>query len=380
MKCKDFDELLHLYLDGELKEKESKKIEEHLLACQRCSEKLQELKSLEEKAKGIKIAEPSAIYWKTFTQEVRNKIILRKKKPFWAKFRSSWESFFIYSPSKLKIAAGIASVLLVFIIGKLYWDYQGKDLERIRSERMEKALSSQAPQKVEFQAPMVKDTTIVESQPEEPTFAESVSIIPEEKVEKKITEELKRGKISAPDSTKEFPKVETKPSEQVTSPTLVRKIDLEEIGGPPSLQETTLQVQKSSVEKSAIKMAVDQPIKPEKFGKGLYFISGTRYYKVDEVYIRALTEKDTSVTADTLKKVIASWKEYIEKNPESEWLAKGTDQLAISFQLLFLKTKEESLLQEGIELLNRYKEFIIDQKTKDELNKKIKDLDALKKK
>jgi hypothetical protein len=379
LKCEDFDKLLHLYFDGELKEKEFEKIEEHLLSCQRCAEKLQELKNLEEEVKGIKMIEPSGTYWKTFTEEVRNKIILSRKKSFWAKIKSGWESFFYYSPAKLRIAAGIASVLLVFIIGKLYWDYKGKELEEIRSLRMEKSLSSHVPKKVEYTAPAIKESVQVGNQIKESTIVEQKLPLPEEKAQDKTKKEARQGKIIVPESTitvtAERPIIE----KGVTAN--LRTISESDLSlKSPSVPETTIQVQKLPEEKKAIKVLAEQTISTKKIGEELYPSEGVRYYMPVKTWIRALNEKDTLVEVDTLKKVITSWKEFFEKKQKPEWIPEGFSQIAIAYQLLFLKTKDQVLLQEGIELLKKYNESATDQKIKEEVGKKIEELENLKKK
>ena len=184
MKCEDFDKLVHLYFDGELDAGKSKEIEEHLLTCQNCAAKLQELKKLEEGAKSIRMPELSPDYWKTFAERVRNEIILRRRKSIWARLKSGWESFFFYSPVKLRITAGIASVLLVFIVGKLYWDYKGKELERIRSERMEKVLSPQVQKKTEILAPAINESLQEGEQAKELTLSKPQILQTKEKVSK----------------------------------------------------------------------------------------------------------------------------------------------------------------------------------------------------
>ncbi|MCJ7497948.1 MAG: zf-HC2 domain-containing protein [candidate division Zixibacteria bacterium] len=379
LKCEDFDRLLHLYFDGELKGKEFKEIEEHLLSCQRCAEKLQELKSLDEKVKKIKMPEPSGTYWKIFTEEVRNKIILSRKKSFWAKLKSGWESFFYYSPAKLRIAAGIASVLLVFIIGKLYWDYKGKELEQYKSDRMEKILSSQVPKKVEYTAPAIKESTQVGNQIKESTIVEQKSPLPEEKAQDKTKKEAGRGKIIVPESTitvtAERPKIEKGVIENLRIATQA-EIAIK----PPSVPETTIQVQKSPEEKDILKITAERALSTAKMDKKLSTSEGRIYYMPVKSWVRALNENDTTIDTDTLKKVIISWKEYFEKKPVSEWAPEGITQIEIAYQLLFLKTKDEVLLHDGIELLKKYEESVIDQKIKDELNKNIEKLEALKKK
>lgn len=405
MRCEDFDKLIHLYFDGELDAGKSKEIEEHLLTCQRCAAKLQELKKLEESAKGIRMPELSPDYWKTFAERVRNEIILRRRKSIWARLKSGWESFFFYSPVKLRIAAGIASILLVFIIGRLYWNYRGKELEKIRSEKVEKVLIPQTQKKVEALAPAVKESLQVEKQPKElilskpktvrpegktsevPAPQESVSTISKEKIQEKKIEETTQGilKTQVGFVTKESVSDSLhlhvrggragEVSNIVSSPESVSVA----LAKPKTVSETTLYVQKLPEEKltGATTLRATTAAKKD---EGLYPAESIRYYKVDTNWVRALTEKDTLVEADTLKKVISTWKEYFEKKPALEWAPEGFSQVKIAYELLFLKTNDESLRQEGVKLLKQYQDSVTDQKTKDELTKNIFKLEALKKK
>lgn len=378
MKCEDFEKLLHLYLDGEINEKSSKEIEEHLLTCQSCAEKLRELKNLETEARRIKLPEPSPAYWENFTREVRNKIILRRKKSIWSKIKSGWESLFLFSPSRLRIAAGIASVLLVFIVGKLYWDYRGGELEKIRTERMEKALSTPIQEEPEKPAPAMKESSQVEDQ-KEIVLSAPATPPAEEKIQEEKAIQTGEGKTQALQSstadTAEKPKIEEKAAEELTLATQA------ELANPPvGVQETTIHVQGLSDKKKAIKMAAEQTVSGRKADIGLYPGEGIRYYKVGENWVRVLSDNDTLVEADTLKKVITLWNEFFKEKPESEWVPEGFSQLKTGYQLLFLKTGEGSLLKEGIKLLDKLKESAVEQKIKDEINGKITELEALEKK
>lgn len=396
MKCEDVDKLLHLYFDGELDAGKSKEIEEHLQTCQACAAKLKELANLAEGAKRIKMPEPSPDYWKSFTEEVRNKIILRRRKSFWAKIKSGWESFFFYSPLKLRIAAGIASILLVFIIGKLYWDYKGKELEKIRSEKMEKVLIPQTQQKVEALAPAVKESLQVVEQKEKTTFTGSKMSPVEEKIaqvptpsESAISSIGEKGEEKAK-QTGEGTSSEHKKAITVTAerPVIEKGVTAnlrtitqsEMVTRWPTLPETTLYVRKLPDQQN-VKLSggtlVSTPMATEDRSHPPEML---RYYRLDNNWVRSLTENDTLVEADTLRKVISCWKEYFEKKPVSEWAPEGFSQVKIAYELLFLKTSDESLRQEGVKLLKQYKDSVTDQKTKDELTKNIFELEALKKK
>jgi len=415
LKCEDFDKLIHLYFDGELDAGKSIEMEEHLLTCQNCAAKLLELKKLGESAKGIRLPELSPEYWKTFAERVRNEIILRRRKSFWAKIKSGWESFFFYSPFKLRIAAGVASILLVFIIGKLYWDYKGKELERVRSERIEKALSIPAQQKPELQIPAVMESLQTKKPVKETTFVKPKPPVAEQKALQISTpsESIssvrveKSAELQAPfesvisvagekaQGEKEKEAGESKTSELKKSITVtaerpkiekgvtanLRTVTQAEMAmKPPSLPETILYVQKLPEEKRTGATTAHRTTTAAKKDEGLYPAESVRYYKADTSWVRALAEKDTLVEADTLKKIISAWKEYFEKKPVSGWVPEGFSQIKNGYELLFLKTSDDSLRQAGIKLLKQYKDSVTDQKTKDDLTKKIFGLEALKKK
>jgi len=395
LKCEDVDKLLHLYFDGELDTGKSKEIEEHLQTCQACAAKLQELEKLEEGARGIRMPEPSSEYWKSFTERVRNEIIVRRRKPIFARLKSGWESFFFYSPVKLRIATGIASILLVFIIGKLYWDYKGKELEKIRSERMERVLSPQTQKKAEALAPAVKESIQIADQSKVLTHLEPQTLKSEENVGKVLipqesistsseakTQGIQRTQVGF--VTKETPAESLhikggragETFKIVSSPESASNVTAK----LKALPETTLYIPKLPTEKPAAAATTLQTPTTLKKDERLLSAESIKYYKIDTNWVRALTENDTLIEADTLKKVISSWKEYFEKKPVSEWAPEGFSQVKIAYELLFLKTNDDTLRQAGIKLLNQYKDSITDQKTKDELTKKIVELEVLKKK
>jgi hypothetical protein len=149
---------------------------------------------------------------------------------------------------------------------------------------------------------------------------------------------------------------------------------------PPGVPETTIQVQKLPDEKDVLKITAERALSTAKMDKKLSTSEGRIYYMPVKSWVRALNENDTTIDTDTLKKVITSWKEFFEKKPVSEWTPEGFSQIIIAYQLLFLKTKDQALLQEGIELLKKYNDSITDQKIKDELSKNIEKLETLKKK
>jgi len=385
LKCEDFDKIIHLFLDGAIDEKQSRDLVEHLSGCQRCSENLRELKNLDIAARKTRLPEPSPAYWQTFARKVSNEIVLRKKKPFWAKIKSAWESIFVYSPAKLRWSGAIASILLVFILGKLYYDYKGVELERIRTERMEKALSSQVREEPEKLPLAVQESLQIEDQKK---IAPSAPAIPsaEEKAQKEKGKETPQGTLKTQtgfvteDSTKDSIHVKAGRAGEVIQIATMPELGLKEMEKSGTLPETTVHIEEISDKKKTYKLAKEQPVSEGKGDIGLYGEEGIKYYKVDDNWVRVLNPNDTLVEVDTLKKVITSWSELFKEKPETEWVLEGFSQLKIAYKLLFLKTGEESILKEGIELLNKFKDSAVEQKIKDEINSKITELEALRKK
>ncbi len=393
MKCEEVDKLLHPFFDGELSVEKSKQIEEHLLTCQRCAAKLQELENLEEGARRIRMPEPSSEYWKTFTERVRNEIILRRRKTIWTRVKSAWESFFFYSPVRLRIAAGIASIFLVFLAGKLFWDYKGREFEKIRSERLERAVTPPAQSKMVSPAPVTKTPQPVKENVRETTLSQPPASQAGEEVLKApaLSESLLSSSKEKKDlGTGEGKTILSKPSTAVTaerpkiepgvSPAL-RSVTREEFAAKsPSLQETTLFPWKK-LEKQNVTLSKGTPASARMGALNVPAPSERlRYYKVDSNWVRALTDQDTLIEADTLKKVISTWKSYFETKPASEWAAQSFEQVEIGYRLLFLKTKDRNLLGEGIKLLKKCETKVTDQKVKQELSQGIARLEALKKK
>jgi len=128
LKCERFNKLIHLFLDGRLDKDEESDLREHLSTCEECAQKLALLRSMEVAAKKISAEEPPKAYWDAFSGRVRERIVQREEESFAFGLKKAVQAIFSFSPLKIKVAAGLASVLLVFIVGKLYVDYRGQEI------------------------------------------------------------------------------------------------------------------------------------------------------------------------------------------------------------------------------------------------------------
>lgn len=132
MRCEQIEKLLYLYQDNELNQKERKEVKEHIKICPKCSKKLADLKDIQEEVKTKQIPQPSEDYWESFAHRVKDKIEKRGKPSFGQKFSYFLKSIFSYSPAKIKWATAVASVVLVFVVVKLFMSYEKMDVTTIQ--------------------------------------------------------------------------------------------------------------------------------------------------------------------------------------------------------------------------------------------------------
>jgi hypothetical protein len=390
LRCEDFDELIYLFWDGRIDQRKKEELEKHLSTCKRCKEKLALLESIEKGAKGIKIKEPSKEYWDTFSSRVRERIIAQKEEAFSYRLKKVFENVFTFSPLKVKIAVGVVSIVLVFIVGKLYMDYQGKEIipsrPKVESTKEPASYAPELKKEVTRLEEKVKKKEKVPPPHDELEKVVAPQIIPKEKttpvtsLEEKVREKDEvtppPGELEKAVAPQIIPEEETitevvESKEEILSPeTYTTGAGAKEKGR--MLEEAVPPEHKiKDIEEAPFKgKTMTAARKPLALDRAMETASVRNYYVMD----------DTLLQEDVLRKTIESWNRYIEKNPSDSLANIGYLQVAIGYYLLSKLTQEESDLLEGIELLEKYQKQITDPKTKKELNKKLKQLKALKEK
>ena len=388
MRCEDFDELIYLFRDGRIDERRKEELEKHLSTCKRCKEKLALLESIERGAKEIKIEEPSQKYWDTFSSRVRERIVAQKEKAFSIKLKKLFENIFTFSPLKIKIAAGVVSVVLVFVVGRLYFQYQGREIVPSKSEVESTAKPS----------PSAPGTTKGISPSVESKEALASRIAPREEIPPvSVLEETARKKEKVAPSPGELKKPavpQIKPGEKTTTEMVELKQETlspeasatgagAEEKGKVSEEMAPAEQKAKDTEKSPLMGEAKMESKKapllvtDRAGEG---VSVLNYYAIQNEKILKLEEGDTLLQEDMLRRIIESWTRYIEKNPKDSLANEGYLQVATGYYLLSRLTQEESDFLKGIELLEKYEKQITDPKTKEELDKKLERIKTLKQK
>ena len=408
MKCERFDKLIHLLLDGRLEKNEKSELQEHLSTCERCARKLAFLKSMQGAAGKIEIEEPSQEYWDTFSSRIREKISEREEKSFAFGLKRALQSLFSFSPLKIKVAAGLVSVVLVFIVGKLYVDYRGQEIlprkgivqteeqpqldvtkvakkgEVSEAEDQHRPARPADKPKREKKAVDLEEAKKNETPPGEPISGEEMA-----------PKEL--GALTAPEVTQETgvpalsPGVGDQAAVEAQTPSERPAVssEAEQIGAGAQEKHKRAQEAAATAEKEKIAEGEDILGKgdaeaPAKSSVGLPQPTGfrastaTAQYEVNRVTIPRMQDDDTLMPADELRRTIEVWTKHIEENPADSLNNHGYLQVAIGYYLLAKLSQDTTIISEGTRVIEEYHKHSDDPTVKKELSSTLEKMKALK--
>lgn len=102
------------------------------------------------------------------------------------------------------------------------------------------------------------------------------------------------------------------------------------------------------------------------------------YFTYGLVNIPDLEYKGDKLETDSLKNIIDFWKRFIKEKPKDSFAEWAYVQIATGYYLLAEKTKDRSLIKEGIKQAKRHLNLSEDEKARQKLKEKIEQLEALK--
>jgi len=388
MICKDFEKLIHLYLDQKLDEQKKKEVEKHLAECQKCREKFETLKLVEKKAKGIKIPEPGDTYWESFSQRVRQRIVSQQKQTFGVKLKESVSNIFIFTPARLRVAAALVSIVLVFIVGKLYIDYRGTIPQRIKPAekeipKIEKSEKVSPAPGVEEEKPIPATGKGAPTEGEEKKAESKEPEIENEKLK------MQKEKLTISEEA-ELKEVDAgKGAELTTKKPIIgsmrKGVTVPEIAE----QEALKPVEKEEAPKATMRVMADvedKKAKPESKVMGghtldLMTLQETHEYLfADSIQILDVDYHHGYLNADSLRVIIDFWKKFIKENPDDSFVEYAYLQIAASYYYLFEKTKDETVRAEGIKQIEAFQKVSKEEETKENLRQRLEKLKGLKEK
>ncbi|MFQ6069630.1 MAG: zf-HC2 domain-containing protein [Candidatus Aminicenantales bacterium] len=94
MRCTRIEKLLSDKIDGVLSRRKEKKLESHLLCCQKCRSYLEDLEKLSQVAGELEVGKVEDNYWQSFTSRIKQKVISfrteRRKQTSYSGLRWAW--------------------------------------------------------------------------------------------------------------------------------------------------------------------------------------------------------------------------------------------------------------------------------------------------
>jgi hypothetical protein len=405
LSCDGIDKLISLFLDGRLNESQQQKLKDHLSSCRSCREKLSFLQSVEQKVKGVKAHEPPDEYWKTFSVRVREKIMARQEKPALG-LRGIIESVFSFSPLKIKIAAGVVSVLFVFVVGRLYLEYRGEHIappqesaqmrQEPKSDHVQEELGNKPSPPGESGKQAAPVVVAKPGTAKEPASESRKETLPSQVAEAEKYASQKGGKTPSPPlvSDEEAPSTAV-PSVQIPAPVKAeaeeRDLVSESKSAGAGVDQRT-QKKKTEIisvpETGTLKGgdSTQENRLKEILSTQVGFVSPQTSSRV--VFhpleggppIAKIGEADTAVEADTLKRVIEVWRAYVKEHPTDSLSKEGYLQIATAYYLLARASQDTSVVSEGSGVIEQYIDQVQDSTVKGGLNRRLKQIQALRQK
>lgn len=409
MSCERLDRLIHLFLDGRLDQDQERELKEHLSKCERCAAKLALLRSMEGSARRIETKEPSQEYWNTFSSRVRDKIAAREQESPGFDLKRALESIFAYSPLKIKVAAGLVSIVLVFIIGKLYIDYKGQEIvpSKVTVQPEQPPPLEITDMEEEEALPAAQTKERAQPIPEKPEVQKERAVPVVEPGKVKPGQETARGKAEVltkkgepapePGVREEMPSVgvPAPPERLVEEAEEPPKAQLETAKAEPvgaGVEEKAKDKESREImaprEEAAKVVGIPEPAEvkePKQFvlrdlRASVRAVAPAEQYLAREMTIPRIEEDDTLMRVEDLAQAIQVWKAYIEKNPDDSLTNEGYLQVATAYYLLAKLTADTTRISEGSKTIEEYIQQVKDKEIKDQLNDRVRKIEALRQK
>ena len=392
------DKWVYLFWDERLDPSQSEEFKKHLVKCGECQKKLAFLESMEGKAKEIHAKELPQEYWDSFSSRIRERIISQKESAPVSGLKKFLENIFVISPWKIRAAAGVVSIVLVFIIGKLYMDYRGKEI--VPSGSVSRGVKEQPLRTIEIEK---KETTPKgETQGKTKTPVDKTKRIPESVVADRVMEKSTAREIKASQKPTLLKEQEIPPppspapqAEAITPDAAKQEVPKETptvagAGGEKKIERRNVETISSRVETIRKGTKIQDTLATEKgiISKDYGYVTKPSYLHAPSADVIPLQEKsiprikdtDTLMQADELKNIIQTWKDHFKDNPADSVNNLGYLQVATAYLLLGRLSTDSTVINQGSYLIEEYMKRTKDPAIKDQLSDKLEKVKALGKK
>lgn len=345
MRCKRVEKLLYLYWDNELNEKQRKDIQEHIRVCQKCSEKFAHLNLLQTEAKKIQTPQLPRDYWDSFALRVKEKIEKRRKTSLGQIFFYFFKTVLTYSPTKIKWATAVVSVVLVFVVVRLFISYEKMDISIQPGIEVQRVSSPK-------EAPKTEAQTL--DQEGEAKKSEKSGVISEKEVPKTV----------------EIPPHDIRPAAEKSA------VPADFSAGTAAVREESVQKEKAAGGKLALSdnekfsNAIPETL-PKLRGekKGYLAVEEIPAISISDTPLVTLAEetqmqtdmgparKDILTQEEAVRKFIDAWRASIKEKPKGQERDKAYLKIAQGYLRLYdITENRDETLKEAIDSLQTYRD------------------------
>ena len=394
MRCSHVRKLLSPYIDGELTERINEKIRDHVSHCVHCREALQALQNLDALSKETYAHEPSEAYWANFLPRLHQRIEAASHPSFREKIRHVLRDILFPSSPWLKAAGAVASVALIFFIGRAVIQHRGTDtivsspgetrLREIIEHEVYTAQDEAQKEEVEIEdkEDIIRDEDMKEREPGLGLDRQ------EEFVSPPVTQKIEKTKGSPPLT------LESKGTE--TPPPITQDRGLEHVSTSPAAPKeadeairTRFEAQKPSKKLYATtgnesQWAYEQALQSQQIGENesasaqfQYIIDNYPKSPVadDAQFQLNIAQRSAAIESQTLngwQQQRDVWRDFLQTYPNSELSDEACLRLAESWYYVANITLSEEDLTQALEV-NR--SCLTQRKGEDVLRKQIQDLE-----
>ncbi|MGB2696464.1 MAG: hypothetical protein WBD28_01235, partial [Candidatus Zixiibacteriota bacterium] len=304
-----------------------------------------------------------------------------------AKLKEFASNIFVFTPASLRVAAAVASILLVFIVGKLYIDYRGTIPQRI--EPVEKEMPKAEKRVTALEAPKTEEEKPIHVQKkgapargekkkteiEAPEIANEKLKMQKEKLtisEKAELKEIEADKgaelITKEPATRDIGK--EAPVPEITEQEVLKPV--EKVEAPKVAMRTIADVEeeKAKPKSKVLRMAVASEAMP----KG----ATVEYWIPDSAKIPDVDYHQKGLSPDSLSTIIDFWEKFIKENPDDHFVEEAYLQIAAAYYHIFNKTKDEAIRVKGIKQIEEFLKISKEEETKEGLRQRLENLKSLK--
>jgi hypothetical protein len=416
LSCKKYEKWVNLFWDKRLNQSQEEEFKKHLAECKTCQAKLSFLESVEGRAKEIRAKEPSKEYWDNFSSRVREKIASSRVESTAYGWKKALVN--VFSPWKIKVATAVVSIVLVFIIGKLYIDYRGKTiipetsstsaikeapLSITEAKKGENSFPTESSPKIAAPMEQPKNMLPVVSSDQEkakvtPTVvagAEKQAGMKEQKM--RLSDKMPKQKslpvpvaVEKPGTPIAKPQAEATPTQVNEKATPPEAAPAAGAGEEKKMEKSKEEIISSREENREEAKENRDLLAPEKgiASKDVTSPARTSFISapsqevilLHEKAVRRIKETDTLMQAVDLRGIIQIWKDHFQDHPTDSLNQQGYLQVATAYLLLNRLSPDTALANQGSYLIEDYMSRTKDPAIKEQLSDKLEKIKALVKK